>query len=89
MRIALDFDGTYTADPEFWSNFVHACKDNGDDVRIVTYRYPHQEAELLKWLVQIIPVHYTSHQPKRRFLAERGIEIDIWIDDMPELIVDH
>lgn len=89
MRIALDFDGTFTADVRFWSNFVLAARQNDDDVYIVTFRSPDQSHEILDWLGQgyASGVYYTSGEKKRKFMNDRNIDIDIWIDDQPELIV--
>ena len=30
MRIALDYDGTYTADPDLWDKFINSCRDKHD-----------------------------------------------------------
>lgn len=40
-RIALDFDDTFTLEPERWSQFValFAAKDSGWCVKFVTYRF--------------------------------------------------
>jgi hypothetical protein len=88
VKIALDFDGTYTEDPMFWSDMIESAKDFGHDVCIVTFRHPNQTHEYLRILEQWIPVHFTSGVSKRKFMEERGIVIDVWIDDQPELIVD-
>lgn len=83
LAIALDFDGTYTADPELWQGFVLAAKQDGHEVTLVTVRYPtvgdgypDSAAERMG-----IPVVYTAGRQKRA-----AFDADIWIDDMPESI---
>lgn len=90
MKIALDFDGTYTEDPDMWCGFIDLAKETGHDVYIVTFRHPNQSHQMLDWLNQGYTkgVFYTSGNSKRKFMDERGIAIDVWIDDQPELIVD-
>lgn len=39
MNIALDYDGTYTADPDMWLRFVEEAQAAGHKVFIVTMRY--------------------------------------------------
>lgn len=87
MRIALDYDGTYTEDPELWDEFIASAVERGHDVTIVTMRsediqqIPHNiEADII----------YTDLKGKRDYCARDGIEFDVWIDDHPEWVVrDH
>ena len=76
-RIALDFDGTYTADPELWNRFIEMCRDK-HDVWIVTMRYSNEPIGINH------PVIYTSRKAKKVYCEEKGIHFDIWIDDTPE-----
>ena len=87
MKIALDWDQTYTLDPEFWFDFIKTSKDKGHDIRIVTLRKPEMEDEPLKWIKQFIPVIYTSSQQKREYCVSIDFHPQIWIDDSPEFIV--
>jgi hypothetical protein len=79
MRIALDYDGTYTRDHGFWRSFVTSTIAAGHDVRVVTQRYPEEEVPDVGVLVI-----YTCRTPKMRHLADTGWFPDIWIDDHPE-----
>jgi len=85
LDIALDYDHTYTADPELWDKFIEQAQLFGHDVHIVTMRYPEEQVR------HDVPVgcevHYTSRQGKRRFMQNIGREFDIWIDDLPEFIL--
>lgn len=88
MKIALDYDGTYTADPQLWNFFLGLCKARGHDVRIVTMRYPEDKID---WLdlneVYQVPVIYTSNMQKREYCDSIDWHPTIWIDDSPEFIV--
>lgn len=94
MKIALDYDGTYTEDPELWDGFVMLAHQLGHEVHIVTMRYPeetirhqipqtHDHTRLEQWAT----IHYTSRQAKRRFMQNIGLEFQVWIDDIPEFIL--
>lgn len=82
MIISLDYDDTYTKDPEFWTSFISMVKDFGHTVICCTLR---SESE---WDGNLsIPVYCTNGMCKRDFLVYKGIKVDIWIDDMPEGII--
>lgn len=86
MKIALDYDGTYTLAPDFWDNFIAAAIDAGHDIRIVTAR---TEKMMEDFPGEIeIPVINTSLEQKRVFCGKLGWMPDIWIDDQPEWIVE-
>lgn len=76
LNIALDYDGTYTADPALWNAFIGIAQSYGHSVKIVTMRHP----------TEPVPnppceVIYTARKAKMlSYLA------DIWIDDQPLLI---
>lgn len=79
MNVALDFDGTYTRDPELWNAFISLAKERGHTVKICTMRYPHEVVPDLG-----IEVVYTSRKAKFGTM-----EADIWIDDMPQLLFEN
>lgn len=90
MNIALDYDDTYTADPELWDDFCRMASDRGHHVYVVTCR-PEKLSPLKEDLY--VPMYSedvfcTNHKAKRPFMEEEGINIDIWIDDSPEYIVE-
>lgn len=91
MIFSLDFDDTYTKDPEFWHQFVKLCHARGHIVYCVTFRFPHELANVWASIGQLIGEHMvvaTSHQSKRVHMERLNIQVDVWIDDLPELIVD-
>lgn len=81
MRIALDYDDTYTLDPEFWDNFIELSLTCRIDIRIVTVRHPELDKVRENFT---IPVIYTTGMAKRWWL-ENNLDWmpDIWIDDTP------
>lgn len=83
MKIALDYDQTYTADPKLWNNFIDDATNKGHDVRIVTARNP----VLDKIDVGDIPVIYCDGVAKR-FVCHHfeNWDPDIWIDDKPQSV---
>lgn len=83
MNISLDYDETYTLDPEFWDLLISACAWQGHNIYIVTFRGKDTPIER----EMKIPVYYTDRVPKREFMEAHGIKIDVWIDDLPDLIV--
>lgn len=89
LIIALDFDETFTEDPDLWIPFVHHAKKQGHRVAFVTFRNgpetstPHGNSDILGYAAQLeIEVVFTCHKQKRHVFPEA----DIWIDDMPHLI---
>lgn len=85
MKIALDYDKTFTADPMLWFAFVQLARKSGHEVAIVTFRRPdriggndrvHRDAKLLG-----VKVIFAAGRPKAACY-----DADIWIDDFPALI---
>ena len=93
MRIALDFDDTYTLDPMLWADFIDNAHYRGHSVTIVTGRPDdgdNNDIETSKAvLVCKCPVIYTEYNPKRLFCRSLGHTFDVWIDDSPQAIVDY
>ena len=87
MLISLDYDGTYTADPELWLDFVKHAQSNGHTVICVTMRYPHENNVDLR-LTALVNVMYTSRKAKKQFARTQGVVPTIWIDDNPEWLFD-
>ena len=90
MNLSLDFDDTYTRDPSFWNEFIRNANDRGHTVYVVTARTPEQGAEVLNSVGKIVGkdlCFFTSMQGKRKFMQANKIRIDVWIDDMPDMIV--
>lgn len=89
MNIALDFDGTYTEMPDVWDKFIENAKADGHDVYIVTFRDLEDRHPAMDYLSKtlLVPIIFTSRNPKKKFCNSIGLDISIWIDDNPDLIV--
>lgn len=95
MKISLDYDDTFTKDPDFWLKFVLMCRMHGHVVYCVTARGEGGRAEVMENLGQYLGedrCFFTNLQGKRSYMFRQGISIDVWIDDNPGMIlsgVDH
>jgi hypothetical protein len=83
MRIALDYDQTFTVDEFFWRQVVDLAKQRGHSVSFVTFRKEAgnnldiiADAENLK-----IPIVFCNYKQKASVT-----EADVWIDDSPRYI---
>ena len=80
MRIALDYDGTFTRDPDLWRAFAALAKERGHAVSIVTMRFADDNEECVP--DEGIPIVYTDRRAKASVFAA-----DVWIDDQPQFIL--
>jgi hypothetical protein len=87
MKIALDFDGTYDRAPAVWDAFIFFAKQHGHTVIVVTSREDTPEnREIVK--VPGCTVIFTNRSAKRWYCeTQRNCKFDIWIDDLPETIL--
>lgn len=89
MLIALDYDGTYTKDPDLWQKFITDAHAKNHQVILATMRYEHEQEDMCQILTSRVKVIFTGRQAKREFLRNLGIVPHVWIDDMPDLIVEN
>lgn len=92
MNISIDYDDTYTRDPELWDAFIRSAQARGHDVYCVTARsaeYRDERQAVLETIGRIIGQDhcvFTGGLAKRPYCEANGIHIQVWIDDMPEAI---
>ena len=92
LTFALDFDDTFTACPDLWADFVRKSKDFGHSWYMVTARRNTEEnvetinAQLDHWGCQM-PIIFSNLASKFDTMRDRGLKVDIWIDDSPHAIV--
>ena len=90
ITIGSDFDDTWTRDPELWAGFARMAIQRGHEVWCITARAPGMMAEVHAVVAPVLGVHKilgTPHEPKAdAFFTATGRHIDIWIDDLPELV---
>ena len=93
MRISIDYDDTYTKDPLMWNWFAKTALDRGHEVYCVSARGEHHMDDPKNTIGRIIGADNcfgTGMKPKKEYMWEaHKINIDVWIDDMPEMIVNH
>jgi len=89
MNIGLDFDDTYTRDPDAWNKFIADFTSRGHKIYCTTFRTPGQSQQVYDSIGKVIGndnCYFTAYSAKRKYMQSKGIMIDVWIDDMPMLI---
>lgn len=91
MRIAIDWDDTFTEDPPLWINFINDSQSRGHVVYIVTARNDFMaevvREELFALGLKNVQVLNTTFTSKKEYVRKMGVHIDIWIDDSPNRIL--
>ena len=85
--IGLDYDGTITADPECFKAIIRCFQSCGHRVYCVTMR--HEELDWDKDFEELrdkydVETIFCDGYAKRSVCQDRGLNIDIFIDDWPE-----
>lgn len=89
MKIALDFDDTYTADPPLWDSFIADAKSRGHTVIVVTGRRRTEE-NIAEVQVPGCTVIFTELQAKEWYCSRyHKCTFDIWIDNEPRFITEN
>lgn len=88
INIAIDFDGTFTANPALFCQLIGMMLKYGADVRLVTFRFSTgNNSDIYTWAERFnVPVIFTEGEQKQTFCEGVGWEPDIWIDDDPRFI---
>lgn len=91
MKISIDYDDTYTKDPLMWNWFAQSALDRGHEVYCVSARHLQQMDDPKNTIGRVIGADKcfgTGMLTKKEYMWEvHKIHIDVWIDDMPEMIV--
>lgn len=82
MIISIDYDHTYTADPELWRQFIRSCQFHGHTVICTTGRKERPSGREVT-LPPEIPVICAHNEWKALAAARLGFDVDVWIDDEP------
>lgn len=93
MNLSIDFDDTYTRDPILWDEFITRAQERGHTVYCITAREPIKQFkdevyESIGLLVGKDNCLFTNAMAKAKYAFEKGVFIDVWIDDLPSN-VDH
>jgi hypothetical protein len=89
--IAIDFDETFTANVNLWSNIIRMLQAAGHKVICATARVgtPGNRSGLAAVLPPGVKIVFCGSVPKRTACIAAGYEVKIWIDDCPEAIGDR
>lgn len=96
MIFGIDFDGTFTSDPELFKSIIKLMKKRGHECICVTargdramYSDPtrHWGDEVREAVGDLMPIIFTNGDPKELTVINAGYMIDIWIDDDPMAII--
>lgn len=89
MIIAIDYDGTWTEDPDMFETLTTVMRMRSHRVLVVTARVS-GEAEVERKCGPFVDrILFSGRTPKRDYCHEQGELVDVWIDDMPDLIISH
>jgi hypothetical protein len=92
LTLALDYDLTFTADPECFKSIIRCFQSVGHEVFIVTLRGPQDigEGDFFEELNEKYGVEtiFCDGEAKEKVVHSRNIGIDIWIDDNPRGIIE-
>ena len=89
MIISIDYDDTWTADPQMWGRIVKMMRARGHTVIGVTNRPPFPQfmrgvkKDMGPYVEDII---FAGPGPKREAAARMGYNVDVWIDDYPSAV---
>lgn len=90
MIIAIDYDGTWSADPELFADIARMATARGHEVWCVTARCSTMMGPVLKSAGAVLGEDRCLSAGRLAksvaFLRARGREADVWIDDAPETI---
>jgi hypothetical protein len=88
MRIALDYDFTFSEDPDAWCAAMAAMIERGHEIIGVTARHPDHNADMHDSYFRLCTeVYFTAGEFKRKYMNEvEKIIVHVWIDDAPEMI---
>lgn len=90
MIISIDFDDTWTRDPDAWRTFARLLHGRGHTVLVTTNRYaiPLATGEVYRVVGtrSVKEVIFAGAKPKRQAAREKGYDVDVWVDDSPEMV---
>lgn len=87
MLIALDYDQTYTRDPDLWDRFIVDARKQGHDLVCITSRtYEPGSTKSERVPAPAIRFLCAGSEMKADVARKAGLNVAIWIDDMPASI---
>lgn len=86
MIIAIDYDKTWTADPDLWQQFCELAEARNHTTVMVTGRKAWSDDMARSGLPRGMQIIYAGDEFKQRAAEKAGVKVDVWIDDMPGTI---
>jgi hypothetical protein len=87
MIIAIDYDGTYAADPETFDKVIKLFQEAGHTVICVTGRDGGAMGDIVRATIgQLIPIVFAGPEWKKVAAKNQGYNVDVWVDDVPNMI---
>lgn len=91
LVFALDYHNTYSADPKFWDTFIYMAWMRKATVYCVSHATDDDEKQAIRdsigKVIGMDCVIETNGAAKLPYCEKHGIDIDIWIDNNPEHII--
>lgn len=81
MLIALDYDFTFTLDPDFWCKVVKLGEARGHKFICITGRA--DPPDFTREPPIPMRVVCAGGEPKYRVAVRAGFAVDVWVDDTP------
>jgi len=86
--IAIDYDDTISLNVDAWQQVIKLFNELGAIIYIVTYRESSMFSDMDLNISGVQDYIFTNATAKRKYCEDVvGIDIDIWIDDLPESII--
>ena len=84
--IAIDYDHTFTADPVMFKAIISLMQSREHLVIIATGRKGHTEDMARIPIPDGVGIVFCGNEYKSIACEKQGYKVDIWIDDMPQMI---
>jgi hypothetical protein len=91
MTISIDFDRTFSADPQLWGEFARKSVADGNTVVMISRRPEQDRATVTETLGDYAPAFSQvllvgGDTLKADAAQAAGISVDVWVDDSPQTI---
>lgn len=82
----IDFDDTWTTDPDLFAAFARLATERGHRCVVVTQRAPRFAQELRAVIGDSIEIVHCAGVTKAEGCRSAGVAVDVWIDDYPAAV---
>lgn len=88
MTISIDYDKTWSVDPDLWRKFYYDAKERGHRVIIATNRKEWSDDMKRGAIPDDLSIYFCGGKLKESHMRSLGVAVDVWIDDMPGTVQD-